>query len=61
MTKTEKFCHKHPERGPVKFTHIEIEFCPVCRGQHGGKKTLAKHGAAKLKKWGKQGGRPVES
>ena len=57
MTWLSKFCHKHPERGPVKM--VVIEFCPVCRGQHGGSKTLEKHGAAKMKRWGKKGGRPV--
>jgi len=53
------YCHKHPERGPVKMVVIK-PYCPVCRGQQGGKKTLATHGAAKLKKWGKQGGRPTD-
>ena len=53
------YCHNYPERGPVKMVVIK-PYCPVCRGQHGGKKTLATHGAAKLKRWGKQGGRPKE-
>jgi hypothetical protein len=43
--------------GPVKM--VIIEFSPVCRGKHGGSKTLETHGAAKLKRWGKRGGRPV--
>jgi len=61
MTKTKSqletklYCQKHPERGPVAM----VVFCPVCRGQHGGKKTLETHGIAKLKRWGKKGGRPA--